>query len=111
MNDRQFEAFIHCVLDKDFVEEQKTKFYVDELEEHVNNVIEDMKQEYYLQAFEGCIVALVNLPCLTDEEARRKTAITITRAYTNGLITADESQRLMRFRRKVLKEYRKGVND
>ena len=90
MNDSQFEAFIHCVLDKHFVE--------------------DMKQQFYLEAFEGCIVALATLPCLTDEEAKRKTAIVITRAYVSELITAEESQRLMRFRRRVLKQYRKGVN-
>ena len=89
MNELQFESFIHCVLDKDFIEERK--------------------QAFYLEAFEGCLVALVQLPCLSDEEAKRKTAIVITRAYVNGLITADESQRLMRFRREVLKSYRKGV--
>lgn len=89
MNETQFEAFIHCVLDKDFIDE--------------------MKQKWYLEALEGCILALVNLPCLTDEEAKRKTAIVITRAYVSELITAEESQRLMRFRRDVLKTYRKGV--
>ena len=89
MNETQFEAFIHCVLDKDFIDE--------------------MKQKWYLEALQGCILALVNLPCLTDEEAKRKTAIVITRAYVSELITAEESQSLMRFRRDVLKTYRKGV--
>lgn len=89
MNETQFEAFIHCVLDKDFIDE--------------------MKQKWYLEALQGCILALVNLPCLTDEEAKRKTAIVITRAYVSELITAEESQSLMRFRREVLKTYRKGV--
>ena len=89
MNETQFEAFIHCVLDKNFIDE--------------------MKQKWYLEALQGCILALVNLPCLTDEEAKRKTAIVITRAYVSELITAEESQSLMRFRRDVLKTYRKGV--
>ena len=90
MNEIQFEAFIHCVLDKDFVEEQK--------------------QEFYIEAFEGLLIALITDSCLTDEEAKRKSAIVITRAYVSELISADESQRLMRFRRDILRKYRKGVN-
>lgn len=90
MNEKQFENFIQCILDKEFVEERK--------------------QSFYLEAFEGCLVALVNLPCLTDEDAKRKTTIVITRAYVGGLITAQETQRLMAFRDEVLRKYRKGLN-
>lgn len=111
MNDTHFEAFIHCVTNKEFVEERKQEYYEKELSSCINQVIEELKQQYYLEAFEGCLIALAELPCLTDEEAKRKTAITITRAYNNGLITAEESQKLMNARRKILQKYRKGVND
>lgn len=106
MTDTHFEAFIHCITDKDFVEERKQEYYEKELKPSVDKIIEEVKQNYYLEAFEGCLVALVDLPCLTDEEAKRKTALTITRAFTNGLITAEESLRLMEARRKILKKYR-----
>lgn len=84
MNNIQFEGFIHCVTDKEFVEERK--------------------QAFYLEALEGCIIALIDAPCMDLEEAKRKTALVVTRAYINGLISAEESQRVMVFRRKILKE-------
>lgn len=90
-NERYFNAYFNCVTNPEAVEETQKKIY--------------------LNAFRQAIVVIISRNDIDLIEVKRQIALAVTRAYTTGLITADDAQALLRYRQLAIQYLRKGVKD
>lgn len=89
MTDTFLKCFTNCVTDKEFIDE--------------------IKQDFYINAFKGCIIALYS-ESDSIEEYKRACTLTIARAFSSGCISSAEVMSLSKYVNEVIEEYRgKGV--